>query len=201
MGVEPNNTQTAQRNQPAAGGFQPPPADRKASILRQRALALANIRDVSAEEESRVEFLQFSIAYEHYGLTLDLIQEVTLLRDYARMPCTPRYILGVINLRGTMVSILDLRQLFGLPRKGLTYQNKVIVLRDQSMTIGVLGDELRGVRTLAVSRLQPPLPTHSGKQLEYLKGLTPDGTALLDAAKVLGDKALIVQDAVEQVTR
>jgi purine-binding chemotaxis protein CheW len=199
--VAPSNTQTAPQVQHAAGSAQAPPVNSKSAILRQRAVALAKAVDSSAEHESRVEFLEFSIAYELYGLTLELIQEVTLLRDYARMPCTPRYILGVINLRGRMVSILDLRQLFGLPRKGLTYQNKVIVLRDQSMTIGLLGDELRGVRTLAASRLQPPLPTHSGKQLEYLKGLTPDGTALLDAAKVLSDKELIVQDAMERLSR
>ena len=168
-----------------------------AEVLKRRAKALAQ-RPVMAVPGEMISVLEFQVAYERYGLDAKFIDEVCLLRHYTRLPCVPAYITGIMNLRGRVISIVDLKALFELPSKGLPYCNRVIVIEDGSMTLGLLADDIVGVRALPVETLQGALPTFTGRRLGYLKGITPDCAAVLDAEKLLGDKSLQVMEEVRR---
>ncbi|MGC3990727.1 MAG: chemotaxis protein CheW [Chthoniobacteraceae bacterium] len=71
------------------------------------------------------------------------------------MPCVPAFIRGVVNLRGRILPVLDLKRFFDLPEKGITDLHRIIFVRGCEMEFGLLADEITGVRTIAERTLQP----------------------------------------------
>jgi purine-binding chemotaxis protein CheW len=163
-------------------------------ILTARALELAREpqRDETATESLTI--LEFMLAYETYGIELSWVRETRPLRDLTPIPCTPPFVLGVINVRGQILSVIDLKKFFDLPEKGLTDLNKVIIVQDGGMEFGILADAVCGVRQVPLAELQPSLPTLTGVRAEYLKGVTSDRTTVLDCKKLLNDKTIIVHE-------
>jgi purine-binding chemotaxis protein CheW len=92
---------------------------------------------------------------------------------------------------------MDMKKFFDLPEKGITNLNKVIVVRKDAMELGILADEIIGIRTIPVCELQPPLSTMTGLHAEYLKGITGERLIVLDMERLLTDRKLIVQEEVE----
>jgi purine-binding chemotaxis protein CheW len=89
---------------------------------------------------------------------------------------------------------VDLKKFFDLPEKGLGELNKVIILKSDNMEFGILADTIAGVRAVPLASLQRAIPTLTGVREEYLKGITPDRVAVLDAEKILADKRIIVDE-------
>lgn len=171
------------------------PAEEK-DILKARARALAREPLQEAPESERLEFLEFSLAYETYGVEMAYVRETRTLRDIAPVPCTPPFVLGLINVRGRIISVIDIKRFFDLPEKGLTDLNKIIILHYGEMEFGILADNILGVRTIPLVELQPSLPTLSGIREEYLKGVTVDRTVVLDGKKLLSDGKIIVHEEI-----
>lgn len=176
-----------------------PAAEETQRILRARARALARESGKSdaAEGIAALEWVEFLLAHEKYGLASHHVREVHPLENLTPLPCTPPFVLGIVNLRGEILSVIDLKKFFDLPEKGLTDLNKIIVLESANMVFGVLADAIIGVRSIPVAEIQPSLPTLTGIREKYLKGVvTPDRTILLDAEKLLADETIIVQEQV-----
>ena len=104
--------------------------------------------------------------------------------------------LVIVNVRGEILSVIDLRKFFDLPEKGLTDLNKVIVLESGHMVFGILADAVIGARRIRLAGIQPSLPTLTGVREAYLKGVTPERTVILDAEKLLADEKILVQEQV-----
>jgi purine-binding chemotaxis protein CheW len=170
--------------------------DGERAILRKRAETLAEQPSYTEEGKVRVEVLEFLLAGETYAVEVSWVAETCPLRDLTPLPGTPPFVAGIINVRGRIVSVLDIRQFFDLPRQGLTDLNKVIIVSDGAMEFGILADGIIGTRSIALADLQAPLPTMTGIREEYLKGLTSQRTALLDAKRLLGDKNIIVHEEI-----
>lgn len=166
--------------------------EEKKRIWKERARALAQ-RAKENDADDFVEVLAFSLAHETYAIELAHIREVLPLKQLTPLPGVPSFVLGVIHLRGEIISVIDLKVFFQLPVKGLTDLNRVIVLESRHMTFALLADLIVGVRRLSRGRIQPSLPTLGGIQAEYLKGVTEDGIVVLDAEKVLADEKIVVQ--------
>ena len=137
------------------------------------------------------------MAYERYGIESTYVSEVYPLKDLTPLPCTPAFVLGIINVRGQIISVLDLKKFFDLPEKGLTDLNKVIILRNEEMEFGILADVILGVVNVPLSYLQPTLPTLTGIREEYLKGITGERLVILDAGKLLSSRKIVVHEEVE----
>ncbi len=125
------------------------------------------------------------------------MQEVYPLRELTPLPCTPPFIRGIVNVRGRILPVLDLKKFFDLPEQGLTDLHRVILIRGQGMEIGLLADIALGVRTIAASALQASLPTLTGIRAEYLKGITEEPLIVLDADRLLADPHILVHEDVE----
>jgi purine-binding chemotaxis protein CheW len=102
--------------------------------------------------------------------------------------------LGIINLHGRVLSVVDLKRFFDLPNNALTDLNRVVVVRKDGMEVGILADTIHGVRRIPRRALQPSLPTLTGVRAEYLKGITGERLIVLDADKLLSDLKIVVQD-------
>ena len=165
-------------------------------ILKARALALAQEPVPAEAADERIEILEFILAYERYAVETQYVREVYPLENLTPLPCTPRFVLGIVNVRGEILSVIDLKKFFDLPEKGLTDLNKVIVLQSGNMLFGILADAIVGVRHIPLTDIQPSLPTLTGVRGEYLKGVTPERLVILDAEKLLTDEGIVVQEQV-----
>jgi purine-binding chemotaxis protein CheW len=164
-------------------------------ILRQRGRLLARETEKRVEAET-LEVVEFMLAKEHYGIESCAIREVYPLKDYTPLPCVPAFVLGLLNVRGRIISVIDLKKFFDMPEKGLSDLNKVIIIHDDKMEFGILADAILGVRNIAVSALGPALPTLTGIRAEFLKGVTGERLVILDAAGILTDKNIVVHEEV-----
>jgi purine-binding chemotaxis protein CheW len=172
-----------------------PSVEERRAILRARAVSLAEERKGDKElPQSELEVVEFLLASEHYGIELTYIREIHALSEFTPLPGTPAFVLGLTNVRGQILSVIDIKKLFDLPERGLTDLNKVIVVRTHQMELGILADAVVGVRAIALNELQTSLPTLTGIRAEYLKGITKDPLVVLDVEKILSDEKIVVNN-------
>lgn len=172
-------------------------ADRKREILKDRARALAQEPVVAEQAGANLEVVQFLLADESYAIETMYVREVYPLKEFTSVPCVPPVVLGIVNVRGQILSIVDIKKFFDLPEKGITDLNKVIIVRTEAMELGILADLVLGVRSIPTSEIQPSLPTLIGIRAEYLKGVTARRVVILNVEKILSDEKLVVCEQVE----
>ncbi|MGQ9920339.1 MAG: chemotaxis protein CheW [Desulfobacca sp.] len=161
------------------------------AILRERARLLAQEPPAAPAGEILV-VVEFTLGTEHYGVESTLVREVYPLKDFTPLPGTPPFILGLMNVRGQILSITDLKTLFGLSNHGLSNANRVIILQHAVREFAILVDTIVGMRTIPLAELQEDLPTLTGLAGDFIKGITPDRLAVLHGEKLLTDDRLVV---------
>jgi purine-binding chemotaxis protein CheW len=166
-----------------------PPPDQPKALLEARARALA--AEPRSPRADSVEILEFGLVDEHYAVQTVWVREVLPLRNLTPLPGNPAWVLGIINVRGKIISVLDIKKFFELPEKGLSELDKVIVLGDGTMEFGVLADFIEGIGLIQTDDLQRPLPTLTGIRAEYLMGITRQRAVVLDGGKLLTDPAIV----------
>ena len=163
-------------------------------VLEERARSLAREPARAEAAEEWIEVVEFTLAHERYAVASEHVREVYPLEELTLLPCTPAFVLGIVNLRGEILSVIDIKKFFDLPEKGLTDLNKVIVLESESMVFGIVADVIGGVRHILRADIQPSLPTLTGIREDYLQGVTAERVVVLDAEKLLHDEKLIVNE-------
>jgi purine-binding chemotaxis protein CheW len=178
-----------------------PSVEERRGILQARARLLAQERKGDKGlPQSPLEVVEFLLASEHYGIELRYIREIHALSEFTPLPGTPAFVLGLTNVRGQILSVIDIKKLFDLPEKGLTDLNKVIVVRTHQMELGILADAVLGVRAIALNEFRTSLPTLTGIRAEYLKGITKDPLVVLDMDKILSDEKIVVNHVGTEAT-
>ena len=166
-------------------------------ILRARAQALARAPQAAPAAGTMLELLEFRLASERYALESRHVQEVHPLRDLTPLPCTPPFIVGIVNVRGRILPVVDLKKFFDLPERGLTDLHRIILVRGHGLELGLLADVIVGVRSIAADSLQPSLPTLTGIRADYLKGISEERLVVLDLERLLSDPKIIVHEDVD----
>jgi len=161
-------------------------------ILKARAVKLAKKADSEKERLKKLDFVEFKIAGELYGIELKFIRTIHPLKNLTYVPGAPDFIRGIINLRGEIISVVDLKKFFDLPDQELTNLSQVIILSSDTMEFGILADKILGVMQIPETKIQPSLPTLTGIRSAYLKGVTGDGVVILDGDKLLSDEKMLI---------
>lgn len=167
------------------------------SILEARARALALEAEQAVAGREFLDVIEFRLAAETYGIESAFVREVHPLEDFTPLPGAPPFVLGIVNVRGRILSVVDLKRFFNLPEKGLGQFNKLIIVRNDRMEFGILGDDILGARVLPLDTVQSAPPTVTGIGAQYLRGVTIDHTILLDAENILNDPTIIVHQEAE----
>ena len=153
----------------------------------------------TTEGTGSMQLVSFHLADETYGIEITKIREIILMGEITRIPQTPHYVKGLINLRSTVIPVIDLRARFGLPENKLTGESRIMVLHVGTRTIGIIVDAVSEVLRVANAEIAPPPPTVAGLGQEYLTGLVKlekQLLILLDIDKILGEEAEALQAAV-----
>jgi purine-binding chemotaxis protein CheW len=166
----------------------------KNNILKARAIALAWQPEDGKAYDEYIEVVEFLLAHEKFGIESKCVREVYPLKELTPVPCTPPFVLGIINVRGKILSVIDIKKFFELHEKGMTDLNRVIIVHNDQMEFGILADSILGVRSIPLLDIQPTLPALTGIRAEYLKGVTEDRLVVLDVEKILSDKKIIVHE-------
>jgi len=167
------------------------------AILKERAVTIGRAPDRAEAAGDRFEVVEFLLMYERFAVESKFVQEICPLKEISLLPCVPPFVVGVMNVRGRIVPVVDIRRFFDFPMKKLTDMNRVIVLASGDTEFGILADVIHGMRRIYAERLQASLPTLTGIREEYLKGVTGDGVVVLDGVKLLSDGRIFVNDQVE----
>jgi len=163
--------------------------------LQSTAKAPAGQEDWRSKPESvasgRVEFISFSIGEEQYGVDIMAVREIKGWTEITHLPKQPEYVRGVLNLRGVMVPIIDLRCRFGQGKTEATPLHIVIVVQVEARLIGLLADRVLDILAFEASQVQPVPQIARSSRVDFLSGLvTVDGTmiALVDLPNLLAEQ-------------
>ena len=170
-------------------------AAKKQRVLLGRARALARPPLAEPSGDS-LELLVFPLMGEQYAIETALVREAYPLREITPLPCTPRHVHGIINVRGQIVAVLDIERIFGLTGPGIRDGSRVIVLGHGAAEMGVLVESVTEVRRIMVDTIHAVPPTIPATRARYLHGVTSDHLVIIDAGALLTDADLVVNETV-----
>jgi purine-binding chemotaxis protein CheW len=165
--------------------------DRKSELirarLRQRAQQYALQADsVELEDEADHTILVFDLGSERYGVDVMLVRNVRAISRITPVPGTPAFYPGVVNIRGKILTVLDLRLFFGVEVKEAEPPRELIVVNVNALEIGVLAHHVSEVQTVYRSMLE------SLDDMRYARGMAPNRVTFLDFSRLFEDERLLV---------
>lgn len=142
------------------------------------------------------QFISFSVGEEEYGLELLRVKEVIRVREITWLPRAPSFVKGIINLRGDVIPIIDLRDKFGLETREQTTQTRVIVVEVEGRLMGMVVDSASQVVRIPGDQIDPPPPVLGGFSRQYITGVgkTDDKLVILlnvDAILTVDEKVAL----------
>src|SRR5712691_130838 len=172
---------TMHQQEPSRSTLTPSQRD---AIFARRAEALAESGPKDGQDNDAQDALLFAMGREMYALPADQVREVRPLGWLTPLPGTPAFLAGLINVRGRIVPVVDLRSLLGLNTDGPS--TSVVLVAHRSGHIGLLAAGRPTVRPLDLAELSDPPPGQlSGIDSSCIRGITPGLVIVLDAERLL----------------
>lgn len=168
-----------------------PPDDTK-RILTERARVLARPAEAAPTPTEVVELLMFSLAGERYAIETAHVLEVIPLRELTLVPGAPAHVLGVVNYRGRILSVLDLRRLFELAGQGVGEGSRIVAVEAEGRRFGIFADAVTGLVRIGAGELAPPPATLPGDGQRFVRGVTAAMVAVLDLPLLARDPGIVV---------
>lgn len=164
-------------------------------ILKKRAERLSKPLE-ERQQFYGLEVLGFTLGDESYALETRYIEEVYPLKECTPLPKAPPFVFGLTHIRRKIMLVINLKILFDIPNLKEVKDPKLIILGQEDREFALLTDGLNGIQTISNEQIQSSLPTLKGIREDFLKGVSSDGTVILDGRKLLASKVLILDEAV-----
>lgn len=181
----------------------------------QRAARLAQA-PAQKQQGERIELVLIRLGRETYGLDAENVFEIKIAEQITTIPRVPDWVAGVVNLRGRILSVLDLRRLFGLPADGELDEDNgneedgglkhLVVVTTPDMEVALLADDVTTVEALPAHQVQDAESTVRGIRPEYVRGIVTQTTenapgqdgilVVLDLPALLADERLIIHEEI-----
>jgi len=147
-------------------------------------------------EDPTGQWVTFRLHEETYGINVMQVQEVLRMTEIAPVPGAPYYVLGIINLRGNVVTVLDLRRRFNLMPVEPTDQTRILIVETNSISVGLMVDSIAEVVNLRHSQIDSPPTVGSDESSKYIQGVssTDDGLLILIDLDKLIDAEMLADD-------
>ena len=155
-----------------------------------------------AEEESEVkemlECLVFTLGGERYAFETHFACEVIRIPKLVRVPAVQSLVAGIFNLRGEITAAVDIRPMLGLPQPEIGHAGRILVVRGDNFTTGILAEAAHGVQGLSLESFEPAQAAGSGVKAQFVRGhfnLEEGAVILLDMEELLAAPELVVGEA------
>ena len=145
----------------------------------------------NANDDEVLQWVTFRLANETYGINVMQVQEVLRFSDIAPVPGAPSYVLGIINLRGNVVTVIDTCQRFGLPPIDITDNTRIVIIETNQQVIGILVDAVAEVVYLKRSEIETTPNVGNDESAKFIQGVSHRENQLLilvDLNKLLGEE-------------
>lgn len=123
------------------------------------------------QDTELLQLVTFSIGDEEFGVEILQVQEIIRMLEITKVPKAPPFVEGVINLRGKVIPVLDLRKRFGLAARDHDKNTRIIVIEINSMIVGFIVDSVSEVLRLPANTVEPPPPVVAGLDSDYISGV------------------------------
>ncbi|MFP5506937.1 MAG: chemotaxis protein CheW [Gammaproteobacteria bacterium] len=144
-----------------------------------------------ASNDSTLQCVTFRLQDEIYGINVMQVQEVLRVTEIAPVPGAPHYVLGIINLRGNVVTVIDTRERLGLDAKEVDESTRIVIIEAEKMVVGILVDAVAEVVDLRMSEVESAPSVGNDESSKYIQGVASrDGELLIlvDLNKLLNDE-------------
>ena len=148
-----------------------------------------------ATSEMQDQLISFAMSDEDYGVNIQTVKEVIRHREITRLPKAPAFVKGVINLRGDIIPIIDLRERFGMEQVEYNDMTRVIVVEVEGRSIGMVVDSVSHVIRLDEGQIEPPPPSVGKVSEEYIRGIGKVEDKLIVLLKI--DHVLSTEEKIE----
>lgn len=146
-------------------------------------------------------FLTLNLDKEHFALDIYSVREILDMTEITRIPQTPDYMRGVVNVRGSAVPVVDLRLKFGMPAVERTLNTRIVILEiargDGSAAIGAIADAVKEVLEIETDKIDPPPRMGACVKADFIRGIARHGERfllILDAEKVFTTDEILALD-------
>ncbi len=137
------------------------------------------------------QWVTFFLDNEKYGINVMQVQEVLRMTEIAPVPGAPDYVLGIINLRGNVVTVIDTRKRFGLPEQEADDATRIVIIEAENQVVGIVVDSVAEVVDLRASDIETAPNVGNDESSKYIQGVTSRGEQLLilvDVNKLLSEE-------------
>lgn len=148
------------------------------------------LKNANQSEDPMLQWVTFRLENEIYGVNVMQVKEVLRYSEVAPVPGAPSYVLGIIHLRGTVVTVIDTCQRFGLPSGELTDSTRIMILEVEGHVIGILVDAVSEVVYLRQSEIEPSPNVGNDESSKFIQGVCHKNDILLilvDLDKLLSE--------------
>ncbi len=146
---------------------------------------------VDENDDSIVQWVTFHLENEKYGIKVMQVQEVLRMTEIAPVPGAPHYVLGIINLRGNVVTVIDTRRRFGLPDVENDDETRIVIVEANNNVVGILVDSVAEVVDLSMAEVETAPNVGNDESSKYIQGVSSREDELLilvDVNKLLSDE-------------
>ncbi len=143
------------------------------------------------KDDQVLQWVTFRLENETYGINVMQVQEVLRYTDIAPVPGAPGYVLGIINLRGNVVTVIDTRSRFGLPPSEVTENSRIVIIEAEKQVIGIMVDSVAEVVYLRSSEIESAPNVGTEESAKFIQGVCNRGEELLilvDLNRLLSDE-------------
>jgi len=143
------------------------------------------------QDNATLRWVTFFLSQEKYGINVMQVQEVLRVSEIAPVPGAPEYVLGIINLRGNVVTVIDTRQRFGLEPKALDDSTRIVIVESNDQVVGILVDSVAEVIDLQLSEIESAPNVGTEDSSRFIQGVASQNDELLiiiDLNKLLSDE-------------
>jgi purine-binding chemotaxis protein CheW len=121
--------------------------------------------------QTEIQLVAFKLGREEYGISILQVQEIKRMTDITRVPYTPDYIRGVMNLRGSVLPVLDLKKRLGLESNEITDDTRIVIVKVDDLSVGLIVDAVSEVMTIGQENIENSQTVVTSVAANYLDGV------------------------------
>ncbi len=155
------------------------------------------VTEILQDEKQENKYLSFHLDKEEYAIDIRFVTEIIGIQKITDLPDMPVFVKGVINLRGKVIPVIDVRLRFGLPERSYDERTCIVVVNLQQLTVGLIVDSVNEVMDIPQNQIDPPPAMQNGVKSRYVQGL---GKVNEHVKIILDANKLLFEEEVSQIT-